>query len=162
MPANPCRPAKIRFIPVFWAVLALLASFTTPSRAVDGIVFRMPSNLEGEEVKRLAGKITEGVLGLKRGADGKRERLVVVIDFNPESKPDRQADFEACLKLSRVLVNLDPADVLTVGFIRGETSRFGILPDGNSGFRARRPTTIHRGVQRQDVVAGFGEKERIG
>lgn len=128
MPANPCRPAKIRFIPVFCAVLALLASFTTPSRAVDGIVFRMPANLEGEEVKRLAGKITEGVLGLKRGADGKRERLVVVIDFNPESKPDRQADFEACLKLSRVLVNLDPADVLTVGFIRGETSRFGILP----------------------------------
>ncbi len=113
---------------IFGLLLAFALGAPSSSRAAEGIVFRMPSNLEGEEVKRLAGKITEGVLGLKRGANNQRERLVVVIDFNPDGKPDRQSDFEACLKLSRVLVNLDAGDVQTVGYIRGENSRFAILP----------------------------------
>jgi len=128
MPANLFLLSPARLLRLVWVVLALLMPRSAPVHAAEGIVFSMPANLEGEEVKRLAGKITEGVLGLRRGVDGNRERLVVVIDFNPDSKPNRQTDFEACLKLSRVLVNLDPADVVTVGFIHGETSRFGILP----------------------------------
>ena len=128
MPFHPILRVR-EWLPRFlFAFLGLLTICGHHLRAAEGIVFRMPANLEGEEVKRFAGKITEGVLGLRRGPDGNRERLVVVIDFNPDSKPNRQSDFEACLKLSRVLVNLDPADVVTVGYIHGETSRFGILP----------------------------------
>ncbi|MCY2938254.1 MAG: hypothetical protein NTV55_07840 [Planctomycetota bacterium] len=116
-----------------WFLIGFIAApFCLPAptcQASDGLVFSMPANLEAEEVKRLSGKITEGVLGLKRdAAANQRERLVVVVDFNPEGLPCRQADWEACLKLSRVLLSLDPSDVLTVGHIRGEVSRFAVLP----------------------------------
>ena len=127
MSAQPAVTPKFKFHLILCA-MGLTLLFCHNIRAAEGIVFRMPSNLEGEEVKRLGGKITEGVLGLKRGVGVNRERLVVIIDFTPEGKPCRQADFEACLKLSRVLTNLDPSDVQTVGYIHGEVSRFAILP----------------------------------
>ncbi len=110
---------------VTWVAAIFLACWSTPA-ARSGMVFHLPESLEAETVRQLASQVEEHVNRSRK--QGKEDRFLLVLDFNPGGRPMRLTNLDACLALTRLLQGLDRAKVLTVGWVEGDLTGHGVLP----------------------------------
>ena len=88
---------------VTWVAAIFLACWSTPA-ARSGMVFHLPESLEAETVRQLASQVEEHVNRSRK--QGKEDRFLLVLDFNPGGRPMRLTNLDACLALTRLLQGL--------------------------------------------------------
>jgi membrane-bound serine protease (ClpP class) len=131
-PAGRRTIAAVRF--------ALLAAALAPhtllaeEKANSGLVVQVPGGITTESTNRLRTALYVPLkrFGAERAANPKSAgAFYLVLDFNPDGKPNASEDFGACLSLAEYLRELNKDSkqgVRTVAFVHGDVTRHAVLP----------------------------------
>jgi membrane-bound ClpP family serine protease len=112
--------------------LLLGALTTAPVRAdgpVSGLVVPMPADRIPALVKDLPRFLDKPLRALEEAADARQAaEFRLVLDCNPEGRPNRCADSGACRDLARRIRDAQNRGARTVAWVHGEVSRHSVLP----------------------------------
>jgi membrane-bound serine protease (ClpP class) len=133
-PDDPKPPGRIVLAATLLA--AVLAPRTLPAeeKANSGLVVQVPGGITTESTNRLRTALYVPLkrFQAERAADPKAAGVFyLVLDFNPDGKPNNSEDFGACLSLAEYLRELykdSRQGVRTVAFVHGDVTRHAVLP----------------------------------
>jgi membrane-bound ClpP family serine protease len=112
-------------LPAF-LLLAAAASAAGQEETDPGRVLPVAAPVTPDTAGRLREAITEAV---KRAEPRRAQRVFkVILDFNPDGRPNGSKDFGPCYELADFLRKLRGQGVRTVAFVHGEVTRHSVLP----------------------------------